>query len=231
MSPYHPSKMSAAENSKNQTNKPKPKLDQRVLSLERDSSLGCLLVKGAAVPKREPGEKLFTKFASLIKTHFSITIMQNDINRCWRLTSKQRSPIVVKYVYFIVLYLFSIFIILYFRFNSSHEQSVFYRLTDPKLRPRMKEVNLFLSKLQSSFDSCLKSICDLLLKHGLLTASFINKDSLTCVKLSKESDVILITSKHQLRTIFEDHEKFYLADDIISERITQPPPKPLQMEH
>ena len=76
----------------------KPKLEQRVLSLERDSSLGCLLVKGAAVPKREPNEKLFTKMASLILEHFNIRLMVNDVDRCWRLHTKQNSPVIIRYI-------------------------------------------------------------------------------------------------------------------------------------
>lgn len=230
---FHPvqNSMSSANSNKKRSSKAikKPQLDQRVLSLERDSSLGCLLVKGAAVPKREPNERLFTKMASLIQEHFKIRLMVNDVDRCYRLHSKQNSPIVIRYILLFPSFhqKFSNF---YFRFNSSHEQSVFFRLTDPKLRPKMKEVKLFFSKLQSSFDSTLKRICDLLFKHGLLVASFVNKDSITCVKTSAESDVLQIRSKNQLREIFEDHEKFYLVDDIVSESLITSPPKSTAME-
>ena len=208
----------------------KPKLEQRVLSLERDSSLGCLLVKGAAVPKREPNEKLFTKMASLILEHFNIRLMVNDVDRCWRLHTKQNSPVIIRYILLFPSFHHEFYHFFYFRFNSSHEQSVFFRLTNPKLRPKMKEVKMYFSKLQSSYDSTLKNVCDLLFKHGIVVASFVNKDSITCIKTSNEGNIIHVKSKNQLREIFKDHEKFCLVDDIVSQRVTNPPPKSIDME-
>ena len=99
--PSSPIIMSTSDDSANKRSSKtiqKPKLEQRVLSLERDSSLGCLLVKGAAVPKREPNEKLFTKMASLILEHFNIRLMVNDVDRCWRLHTKQNSPVIIRYI-------------------------------------------------------------------------------------------------------------------------------------
>ena len=74
---------------------------------------------------------------------------------------------------------------------------MFYKLTDPKLKTKMKSLDLSLSKYQCSHDSKIRFICELLVKYDVLNTSFINKDGLTAVKIKKEGPVIPITTQEQ----------------------------------
>ena len=74
----------------------KTKLDDRVLHLEREKSIGSLVLKGGKVPLRTKGEKLFKIVRDLIATHFGVTLMTNDVKRVHRLTAKQCSPILIQ---------------------------------------------------------------------------------------------------------------------------------------
>jgi len=88
--------MSKSEASKSETAKAEKKLDDRVLHLEREKSIGSLVLKGGKVPLRTKGEKLFKIVRDLIATNFGVTLMTNDVKRVHRLTAKQCSPILIQ---------------------------------------------------------------------------------------------------------------------------------------
>ena len=107
---------------------------------------------------------------------------------------------------------------------------MFYKLTDPKLRTKMKSLDLTLNKYQCSNDSKIRFICELLVKYDILNTSFINKDGLTAVKIKKEGPVIPITTQEQLLTLLDKHEKMPTINDIFASKIIKGPPKPDAME-
>ena len=107
---------------------------------------------------------------------------------------------------------------------------MFYKLTDPKFKTKMKSLDLSLSKYQCSHDSKIRFICELLVKYDVLNTSFINKDGLTAVKIKKEGAVIPITTQAQLLTLLDKHEKMSTINDIFAGKIVKGPPKPDAME-
>ena len=107
---------------------------------------------------------------------------------------------------------------------------MFYKLTDPKLKSKMKSLDLTLNKYQCSHDSRIRFICELLVKYDVLNTCFINKDGLTAVKIKKDSAVIPITTQEQLLTLLDKHENMSTINDIFSGKIVKGPPKADAME-
>jgi len=158
-------------------------LESRMLDVERDRIVGTLKIEGARVPQVRRRERLFPILRDLLWDNFRIKLHPLDINLLERLNFGKKAPIVA-------------------RFTGSHTSTVFFALTDPKLRILMKERKIFLNRLQTPTDIDITRLCSKLRRAGLIAGQLVDKWHLTNVMPLDGSPPVPITGEEDFVEVF-----------------------------
>lgn len=88
----------------------------------------------------------------------------------------------------------------------------------------MKQHKIFFNRQQTSIDVRIRNLAEIMQKHGIISSVFVDRFSLTTVKVAENDAPLALRNIEDFKTLFKDDEQQALAEKILNGEITKATP-------